>query len=97
MRLAIALCIGLLGLLSTVVVAACAADEIIDCEQVCDRYSDCVTDIDVSECRRRCEDDSRNSDDFDVRIERCSNCTDDRTCAEAESCWDDCPIDPVPD
>ena len=92
---AIRLC--LFAIAPALVLAACFVDEIRDCRDVCDRYSECVEDINVTECRRRCEDDSRESATFDASIERCDDCIRGKSCSDADACWEDCPISPVPD
>ena len=97
MRLANAVRIFLFGLVPALIISACTLDEYLACRHVCDRYDECVAHIDVRECTRRCENDAYRSNHFDLRIEACDRCVESRACFEAEPCWDDCPLDPVPE
>jgi hypothetical protein len=56
-------------------------DRVIDCQQICERYKDCVdSSYDVSQCADRCRDNSGSSDTFDQQADNCENCLDDRSC-----------------
>lgn len=57
------------------------AEQAIDCNQICNRYSDCVDDdYDVSACRDRCED---MLDEDPNGADECEACIDDRSCTGA--------------
>jgi hypothetical protein len=76
---------------------ACAADAVDelnvldDCNDVCSAYSDCITDIDVTDCVDRCEDMVDSVDGGMDVIDSCADCIDDRSCAEAAACVSQCP------
>lgn len=56
-------------------------DRAIDCQQICERYKDCVdSSYDVSDCASRCRDKAGNSAEFDQKADNCENCLDDRSC-----------------
>jgi hypothetical protein len=72
--------------LSGISLGACVddVDRITDCQQICERYSDCFdASYDVSACRTRCVDNARDSANFDQRVDECENCLDDRSCTSA--------------
>jgi hypothetical protein len=84
--------------LFTMLAAPLACEEsanTVDCFQVCSRFSDCVTEIDTTECTDACEDRADASEDVELRARACEDCLEDRSCAEAEGCWADCPVVPV--
>ncbi len=62
-------------------VAPVACDNTIDCFAICNRYSDCVGEIDVTECTDLCEDRMDASDAAETDGEVCEDCTD-----AADSC-----------
>jgi hypothetical protein len=76
-----------------------SCDDTIDCFQICNTYSDCVTNIDVTECTDLCEDRIDDSANMEASAERCEECIDDRACAEIDQagCFNDCPVVPVSD
>lgn len=63
------------------------ADELeaeIDCQSICDRYSECFdADYDVSACQERCEDNVDTGDIEQEDVDECSDCIDDRSCTGA--------------
>jgi hypothetical protein len=76
--------------------AACGVKEdietTIDCQGVCQRYSDCFdADYDVSACRNRCESGvDTGALGFD-EVDSCESCIDDRSCAGGTlNCADEC-------
>jgi hypothetical protein len=82
---------------------ACGADDTkeevkntVNCAEICQKYSDCVTDIDVSSCTDQCEDRADVDEAYATQAGTCENCLDGRACGEAQSqgCWQGCP--PVP-
>ncbi len=67
----------------------------VDCFRICDRYSECVTDIDVSSCTDSCEDRADEDEAVETRLEQCEVCVDEGSCAEVDGCWASCPVVPV--
>lgn len=62
----------LLVLAVTLGLASCAADEIIDCTDLCETLDDCFDDdVDFFNCVDQCEDEA------ETTIESCDNCLDD--------------------
>lgn len=60
-----------------------SVDTTIDCNQICNRYKDCIDiDYDTSACRNRCE---SNADDRDYsdKVNNCQTCIDERSCADS--------------
>lgn len=95
---------SLVCLSATLAVVGCGSDNslveeannTIDCGQICDRYSECVTDVDVSECTDYCEDEADANENVEDRVDNCEDCLDDKSCSEAAlSCWDNCAFVPV--
>ena len=74
-----------------------SCNDTVDCFEICSRYNECIADIDVTECTDLCEDRSEQSSANRDQTNRCEDCLDNRTCAEAEFCWADCPVVAVPD
>lgn len=76
--------------------AACGVDDEleneIDCQAICQRYSDCFdADYDVSGCQDRCEDDVDQGELTSNEVDACSDCIDDRSCASGTlSCTTEC-------
>lgn len=59
-------------------------DRIYDCNQICNKYKDCVdASYDVNACESRCQDNASDSDSFQDRADDCQSCVDDRSCASA--------------
>ena len=56
----------------------CGADAALDCANICDEYSDCLSDqgqnIDVTECADRCEDQSDDNQAFQDAADTCDDC-----------------------
>ncbi|MEY2931465.1 MAG: hypothetical protein RL033_2214 [Pseudomonadota bacterium] len=77
-------------------VAACGVEKEIeneiDCQSICDRYSDCFdADYDVQSCQNRCENDVDSGDLTFEEVDACSDCIDDRSCASGTlSCTTEC-------
>ena len=69
----------------------------VDCAEICGRFSECVTDIDVTACTDECEDRADADDLIADRADACEECIRGRSCAEAASCWSDCPVVPAQD
>ena len=75
-----------------------AKDEVkntVNCSVICDRYDDCVKDIDVVACADKCEDKADNDKSYAVAAQRCEKCASGKACNEASGCWADCPVVPV--
>ena len=76
--------------------AACGAEKEleneIDCQSICQRYSDCFdADYDVSGCQDRCENDVDGGELTFNEVDACSDCIDDRSCANGTlSCVTEC-------
>lgn len=69
------------------------AEELIDCQEICENKQDCVdSDYDVSACRDNCEDRSDEDEAFRDAAHQCEACLDNKACAEQAACFADCPI-----
>lgn len=69
------------------------AEELIDCQAICENKKDCVDrDYDVTACRDECEDRSDEDESFRDAAHQCEACLDNRACAEQSECLDECPI-----
>lgn len=88
-----------LGTVVILGVSAGCGDDITDpltnaitCQDVCERYEDCLDeDYDVSSCRSRCEDAATDDEAWEDRLESCEACLDDRSCASAAvDCASEC-------
>ena len=82
--------LGLLSMVTlTVALAATtpgcgAADRAYDCNQICNKYKDCVNaNYDVDACTTRCRDNAANSESYEDQADECQACVDDRSCAGA--------------
>lgn len=71
-------------------------DRTFDCGEICAKYSDCVTDIDVTDCTDHCEDQAEANPDIERAADACEDCLDGRSCAEASACIPSCELVPVP-
>lgn len=77
-------------------IACSAADPVtnkFDCQDVCQRYSDCFDhDYDVEACRHRCESDASNSDAKQSKLDACHDCIGDQSSCVADiaKCTDSC-------
>ncbi|MEM9695388.1 MAG: hypothetical protein AAGA56_22785 [Myxococcota bacterium] len=83
-----------LGLCLLLLVPAACSDEIdaaADCLAICDKYSECVDDIDTTACAEQCEAEADASDTYMAGVDRCDDCIDSGACMDLESCWSDCP------
>lgn len=85
---------GIFVLVSALILANCEeAEELADCQEVCQSQKDCVDDnFDVGACRSDCEDRSDNDRAYRDEIAACEACIDDRACAEQAVCLQTCPI-----
>jgi len=68
------------------------ADEVFDCQSVCQRYADCYdSGYDVGACRQRCRTASENNPSIRQDADNCQSCIDDKSCLSAPfSCGDSC-------
>lgn len=61
-----------------------AVDRAYDCNEICDKYRDCVdANYDSGACAQRCRDNTANSESFEDKADECQACVDDRSCASA--------------
>jgi hypothetical protein len=61
-----------------------AADRLVDCHNICDRYKSCFqSDYDVGKCRSNCKDEADNNREFERKVDECAVCIDDRSCQSA--------------
>ena len=67
----------------------------VNCSVICDRYDDCVKDIDVVACADKCEDKADKDQTYAVAAQRCEKCASGKACGEVTGCWADCPVVPV--
>jgi hypothetical protein len=81
------------------VVSACSsdneADRTFDCGSICAKYSDCITDIDLTECTDYCEDQADANPNIEAAADACDDCIEDRSCAEATQCASTCKLVPI--
>jgi hypothetical protein len=84
------------GLASALAAAGCGgeAERTVECAQICEKYDECVRDIDVIACTDACEDVAQQDRRIATRAGSCEVCVDDATCSEAEACWSNCPVVP---
>jgi hypothetical protein len=89
--------------LSALSLVACgdeAEDEVqntVNCAKICGRYSECVTEIDVSSCTDRCEDNADANATYASQASQCDECTDGDACGDIQGCWASCPVVAVAD
>lgn len=87
---------GLVGLalLGLIFVLPTSCADTVDCFRACNAYSDCVADIDVTECTDICEDRADASQATEDALATCDACLEDRSCQEIDEagCFDNCPI-----
>lgn len=92
---------GLAGLmlLTLAFVAPTSCSDTVDCYQVCNSYSDCVENIDVTECTDLCEDNADRSQAEEDALDFCEECIEGRSCLEQieAGCFDNCPIEVIPE
>lgn len=67
------------------------AGRTVDCAKICSKYSECITDIDVSSCTSECEDQADAASAYQEAAASCTECVADKACKEAEPCWASCP------
>lgn len=66
------------------------ADELLDCNDICERYQDCEeTSFNVGACRDRCEDDADKAEAFKTVVDECEKCLGDRAC---DGAFEACPM-----
>jgi len=84
------------GLALALAAAGCSgeAERTVECAQICEKYDDCVRDIDVIACTDQCEDRAQRDRQTAARAGACEVCIDDATCNEAQPCWASCPVVP---
>jgi hypothetical protein len=92
--------VGLTSALTCKLLLGCSndneVDRTFDCREICDQYSDCVTDIDVTECTDHCEDEADAHSNVEQAVDTCEDCVDGRSCDEMASCIPACELVPVP-
>jgi hypothetical protein len=90
--LAASLMAGIVTMATTLANGCGTADEIFDCQSVCNRYHDCYNaDYDVDACRQRCRTASENNPKVREDADKCEACIDDKSCLTAPfSCGDSC-------
>ena len=71
------------------------AGRTLDCGTICSKYSECMKELDVSSCTSECEDKADVDSVYQESAAACTECTDDKTCKEAEPCWASCPDMPA--
>jgi hypothetical protein len=90
---------ALAGVVTVGVAAGCADADIFDpithqisCQDVCERYEDCVgARYDVPHCTERCEDRAPRDDAWTEHLSACDECMDERSCGESTfGCKDEC-------
>ena len=65
----------------------------LDCRGICDAYHDCIDDdLDRESCRESCVDKARETDDWEAKVDNCSDCVnEDNSCTEKTfRCAADC-------
>jgi len=83
----------LLGLALALASTGCdSVDRAIDCDNVCQKYNDCVAnDLDLDKCTQGCRDWSENSSTNDQALDDCADCIDGQSCVNATfGCADEC-------
>lgn len=69
------------------------AEELADCQSICAKKQECVdSEYDVSNCRSDCESQSDSDEDYRQEANECEACLDGKSCTEAISCLDNCPL-----
>lgn len=70
---------------ATVALVSCdKADDALDCNQICDKYKECLggNSYDESDCRTRCRD-KADDKEFTASVDQCAECvSDDKSCVE---------------
>lgn len=90
---------GILAVSALLLAPGCERDSelgrTVDCTKICSKYSECITDLDVVSCASDCEDQADADSSYQESAAACTECTSDKTCKEAEPCWESCPTMPV--
>lgn len=61
-----------------------AVDRAYDCNQICNKYKDCVNaSYDADACASRCRDNAADNEQFEDKADECQACVDDRSCTSA--------------
>lgn len=73
--------------------------QVADCAEICGRYDECITEIDLTACTDACEDRIEVDSSVGAQANTCEDCLDGRSCAEIETagCFDECPVVPLQD
>jgi len=84
------------GVIVALAAAGCSgeAERTVECAQICEKYDNCVRDIDVIACTDACEDAAQDDRRVATRAGACEVCVDGATCNEAQACWSNCPVVP---
>lgn len=69
-----------------------SAERAYNCDQICDKYKECVDDTyDDDACGSRCRDAAADSESYEDKADECQACIDDRSCTGAVfGCADEC-------
>lgn len=79
------LCAGLVG------IGCGAIDSFVDCNQICNRYKDCVdSSYDAASCRDTCYQKSREDASYNSKANECDACLADRACSQSLPCTIQC-------
>lgn len=70
------------------------AKRTVNCAQICEKYDECVRDVNVASCTTECEDQADANENYETAAKTCEDCLDNKTCMEATSCWAQCPVVP---
>jgi hypothetical protein len=88
---------SIIAAVSLFAVPACdEADEAFDCANVCDKYDECVGDVDTDQCIDSCTDWADENENNADRLDDCEECVEDRSCVEsAFGCVAECAFIPT--
>jgi hypothetical protein len=76
--------VGIIATATTLANGCGKADEIFDCQSVCERYRDCYNgDYDVDGCRQRCRNNSEKNSSVRDDADQCEACIGDKSCLSA--------------
>lgn len=71
------------------------AGRTVDCAKICSKSSECIEEFDVVSCSSECEDLADADSTYQESAAACTECVSDKTCKEAEPCWESCPTLPA--
>lgn len=75
---------AMLGLLGVMSIGCDAAENAVNCVQICNRYKDCYNkDYDSSACQTRCRTNANSDSSYMGKASACEACMDDKSCASA--------------